>query len=93
MKKTSRKRAAPKRAAKSAPQRTAGSGRMRAEYDFRGGERGKYAAQFAKGTNLVVLEPDVAAAFRDGAAVNRALRALLEITPPTRARGSRKRTA
>ena len=32
---------------------------MRAEYDFRGGVRGKYAARYAEGTNVVLLEPDV----------------------------------
>jgi hypothetical protein len=49
------------------------------EYDFRGGVRGKYAARFAEGTNLVALDPDVAAAFPDSAAVNAALRALIEL--------------
>jgi len=49
------------------------------EYDFRGGVRGKYAAQYAAGTNLVLLDPDVAAVFPDSAAVNAALRALAEI--------------
>lgn len=49
------------------------------EYDFRGGVRGKYAAQYAEGTNVVLLDPDVAAAFPDSSTVNRALRALVEI--------------
>lgn len=44
---------------------------------IRGGVRGKYAAHYAEGTNVVVLEPDVAAAFPDAASVNSALRALL----------------
>jgi hypothetical protein len=52
---------------------------MLPEYDFRGGVRGKYAARYAEGTNVVVLDPDVAAAFPDSAAVNSALRALLEV--------------
>ncbi len=52
---------------------------MLAEYDFRGGVRGKYAARFAAGTNVVVLAPDVAGAFPDSAAVNEALRALMKI--------------
>ena len=47
---------------------------MRPEYDFSEGERGKYAARFEEGTNVVVLEPDVAAAFPTAEAVNRALR-------------------
>jgi hypothetical protein len=38
---------------------------MRAEYDFSKGVRGKYADRFAKGTNIVVLDPDVAAVFSD----------------------------
>ena len=36
------------------------SDEMRSEYDFSGGIRGKYAAAFARGTNVVVLAPDVA---------------------------------
>ena len=52
---------------------------MLAEYDFRGGVRGKYAARFAAGTNVVVLAPDVAEAFPDSDAVNEALRALITI--------------
>ena len=47
---------------------------MRPEYDFSEGERGKYAARFEEGTNVVVLEPDVAAAFPTAEAVNEALR-------------------
>ena len=49
------------------------------EYDFRGGVRGKYAARYAEGTNVVVLDPDVAEAFPTSAAVNSAWRALREI--------------
>jgi hypothetical protein len=52
---------------------------MRAEYDFRGGVRGKYAARFARGTNIVILEPDVAARFPDSKSVNDALRALAAV--------------
>jgi hypothetical protein len=52
---------------------------MRAEYDFSGGVRGKYAERYAKGTNVVLLDPDVAEVFRDQASVNRALRALAGI--------------
>jgi hypothetical protein len=44
------------------------------EYDFSGGVRGKYAKRYAQGTNVVLLEPDVAAAFPSAEAVNRALR-------------------
>jgi hypothetical protein len=52
---------------------------IRAEYDFRGGVRGKYAARYADGTNVVLLEPDVAELFPDSRAVNDALRALVVI--------------
>ena len=44
-----------KKASKREPEDT-----MRSEYDFSGGVRGKYAKRFAKGTNIVVLDPDVA---------------------------------
>jgi hypothetical protein len=49
---------------------------LRPEYDFYGGVRGKYAARFAEGSNVVVLDPDVAEAFPDAEAVNKALRVL-----------------
>jgi hypothetical protein len=49
---------------------------MRAEYDFSGGVRGKYARRFAEGSNVVVLAPDVARVFKDSEAVNEALRRL-----------------
>jgi len=49
---------------------------LRAEYDFSSGIRGKYARRYSQGTNVVVLEPDVAKAFPSAAAVNSSLRAL-----------------
>jgi hypothetical protein len=49
------------------------------EYDFRQGVRGKYAARYAKGSNVVVLEPDVVKIFQNSESVNRALRGLAEI--------------
>ena len=49
------------------------------EYDFTGGVRGKYAARYAEGTNVVLLDADVAAAFPSSKTVNVALRALAEI--------------
>jgi len=52
---------------------------MRDEYDFTGGVRGKYARRYAQGTNVVVLEPDVAKVFPNAEAVNRSLRALAGI--------------
>ncbi len=56
---------------------------MRPEYDFasmKGGVRGKYVRRYRAGTNLVLLEPDVAEAFPNDAAVNEALRAVLRAT-------------
>ena len=52
---------------------------MLPEYDFPGGVRGKYASRFAKGTIMVVLDPDVAEIFPDPRSVNKALRALGDI--------------
>jgi hypothetical protein len=49
----------------------------RPEYDFSKGVRGRYAQRYAKGSNVVVLDPDVAAQFKDAAAVNDALRKVL----------------
>ena len=48
----------------------------RAEYDFSSGVRGKYAKRYAEGTNVVVLDPDVAEKFKTSEEVNRALREL-----------------
>ena len=49
-------------------------GEMRSEYDFSEGTRGRYASRFADGTNVVALDPDVAAHFPTSEAVNAALR-------------------
>lgn len=54
---------------------------MRAEYDLTKlgpGVRGKYYRQATAGTNLVLIEPDLAEVFPDGDSVNRALRILAE---------------
>lgn len=53
-----------------------GDSDMRPEYDFSGGIRGKYAARYRAGTNVVLLDPDMAELFKDSVAVNRALRVL-----------------
>jgi hypothetical protein len=50
---------------------------MKKEYDFTEGVRGKYAKRFEKGTNLVLLEPEVARYFPTSKAVNRALKSLI----------------
>lgn len=55
---------------------------LRPEYDLSklaGGVRGKYAKRFQKGTNLVLLSPDVAKYFPDEQSVNDALRSLVNI--------------
>jgi len=60
---------------------------MRPEYtfDYATAVRGKYYRRLLKeGANVAVLEPDVAEAFRDSAAVNAALRSLLEVSEATR---------
>ncbi len=50
------------------------------DYDFSSGVRGKYAARYAAGTNIVVLSPEVAEVFPDSEAVNEALRTLVRIS-------------
>jgi hypothetical protein len=50
---------------------------MRKEYDFSRGERGKYADRSVQGTNIVVLEPDVAKVFASSKAVNISLRKII----------------
>ena len=52
---------------------------MRPEYDFSSGVRGRHHDAYSRGTNVVLLEPDVAEVFRDSAAVNSALRALAQV--------------
>jgi len=72
---------------------------MRPEYDFalmKGGVRGKYVRQYRAGTNLVLLDPEVAEAFPTEGAVNQALRAVLNMTKvvrlPKKALGPTRRT-
>jgi hypothetical protein len=52
---------------------------MLAEYDFTAGTKGKYTKLYKQGTNLILLEPDVAEAFPDSKSVNDSLRALASI--------------
>jgi len=55
---------------------------LRSAYDLarlKGGVRGKYYQRAVAGTNLVLLEPDVARAFPDSSSVNRALRLLQDV--------------
>jgi hypothetical protein len=60
------------------------------EYDFTGAVRGKYYERYRQGTNVVLLDPDVAVAFRDSAAVNDALRLLVSLAEAKVARGRTK---
>jgi len=53
---------------------------LRREYDLsklKGAVRGKYAARYRAGTNLILLSPDVAEYFPDEQSVNKALRTLI----------------
>ncbi len=56
---------------------------LRPEYDLKsmlkGGVRGKYAKKYRAGTNLILLEPDVAKAFPNEKAVNEALRLVMKL--------------
>lgn len=55
------------------------------EFDYSKAVRGKYYRRLLKeGTNVVILEPDVAKVFADSAAVNDALRSLIDLTRTTR---------
>jgi len=63
---------------------------LRPEYDFasmKGGVRGKYVARLRRGSNLVLLEPELAAAFPSADAVNEALRGVLNTTRAVRGKG------
>lgn len=62
---------------------------MRSEYDFSKGVRGKHAARYAEGTNVVVLEADVAREFRTAEQVNETLRAVSKLIQQHRKRTSR----
>jgi hypothetical protein len=70
---------------KSRKQRIRDELRPEYEFDYSKATRGKYYKRLLKeGANVVVLEPDVAKAFRNSAAVNDALRSLLDLTRSTR---------
>jgi len=66
---------------------------MREEYDLsklKGRVRGKHYEAYQQGTNLVLLEPDVAEAFPDASSVNEALRMLAKVA--RKSKGSRKKS-
>ena len=52
---------------------------LRSEYDFSSGVRGKHHEAYRQGSNVILLDPDVAAVFKDSDAVNAALRALARV--------------
>jgi hypothetical protein len=52
---------------------------MRSEYDFSAGVRGKHYSEYQKGSNVVLLEPDIAEVFKDSESVNHALRMLMDL--------------
>ena len=63
---------------------------LRPEYDFasmKGGVRGKYVKRFREGTNIVLVEPEVAEAFPTEDAVNEALRGVLRTARAVRRTG------
>ena len=63
---------------------------LRPEYDFasmKGGVRGKYARRFREGTNIVLIDPEMAEAFPTEAAVNEALRGVLNTARAVRSGG------
>ncbi len=69
---------------------------LRPEYDlsqFRGGVRGKYYRQATAGTNLVLIEPELANVFPNTESVNRALRLLADAAEAAAAPPSRRRRA
>jgi hypothetical protein len=69
---------------------------LRPEYNLarlKGGIRGKYYKQATAGTNLVLLDPDVARAFPDSNSVNRALRLLHEVATKSSRTGRTSATA
>jgi hypothetical protein len=74
-----------KKAKRSAPDED-----MRPEYDFSGAVRGKYYDRYRSSSNIVVLDPDVSAAFPNAASVNDALRMLVTVA---RKRVTKQRSA
>ena len=66
---------------------------MQPEYDFSKAVRGVTAARYAEGTNVILLDPDVAEIFPDTRAVNEALRTIARLTRTASRQRPRKRTA
>jgi hypothetical protein len=66
---------------------------MRAEYDFSKAVRGATAKRYAEGTNVVLLDPDVAEIFPNARAVNEALRTIARLTRTASRKTPHKGTA
>jgi len=79
--------------ARSTTGKKAGADEILPEYDFSRAKPNKYAATYAAGSSVVVLEPDVAAAFPNSKDANEALRALAGIISKHRARRTAQRRA
>jgi hypothetical protein len=63
---------------------------MADEYDFSKAVRGLTASRYASGSNVIVLDPDVAAVYRDASSVNGALRLLARLAAATSAARKRR---
>ena len=66
---------------------------LRPTYDFSAAVRGTTVARYARGANVVVIDPDVLDVFPDGATVNEALRALAPVMRRGRRSAKRRRSA
>jgi len=66
---------------------------LRPEYDFSQAVRGVTASRYARGANIVVVDPKVLDVFPDGASVNEALRALAPVIRRGRRAARRRRSA
>ena len=75
----------------SLPRRFTDLNTLRPEYDFSAGTRGATAAKYRRGTNIVVIDPDVLDVFPDATAVNEALRALAGVVRQRRRPRAKRR--
>ena len=66
---------------------------MRPEYDFSGAVRGVTAARYVEGSNVVLLDADVAEIFPNARAVNEALRTFARLTRTASRPRTRRLTA
>jgi hypothetical protein len=65
---------------KNTMKKTPEANELRPEYDFSSAVRGKHYKAYQEGTNVVLLDPDIAKVFKDSESVNHALRMLLELS-------------